>query len=209
MALNRLVKLPYPPGCIGREWKDVAPELQDWLRKVAAMAEEVQKQVTILADPASTIIQPLFAQYAEISLSAAQSTNLGAGSHVEFDTLRLVGGFPAGNVSLSTGVGQLDGIITLQNRRYLVWLQILGQCNEGRLTGGWYDLTATAITNETGTLPAGFRLQDPVSSDLCESQSILMMLDTRVAPVTMQLRFNISSLPVSVEQAIAYIFPIS
>ncbi len=52
-----------------------------------------------------------------ITLSASQTSNLSTGSHVEFDTIEQEG--TTSDISLATGSGQSDGIITLSgNKKY-------------------------------------------------------------------------------------------
>lgn len=52
---------------------------------------------------------PLTPKYITATISAAQTSNLAVGDHVEFDTVVE----DSGHISLSTGAGQADGIFTL------------------------------------------------------------------------------------------------
>ncbi len=206
---NKLTKLPYPPKLAGREWADVSGEVQEYLFKVAAMAESVTKQVTVLTEPPPSTVTPILAQYAQIYLTTTQSTNLAVGNHLQFDKLVNMGGFPTGEVSLSTGSGQANGIVTLQNRRYLTYCQLLGQTNEGVLTGAWHNLSNTQLSMEGGALATGFRLIDSANTDQTPNQTITAIFDARSAPITMKMRFLTSVTPTSIEQAFCLFFPLS
>lgn len=77
-------------------------------------------------------------QWAEIRLSANQTTNVSAGNHVEFD--QIVGASYTGLISLATGAGQADGIITLAaNRHYAIYTSLGAQINEGQAQLRWVD----------------------------------------------------------------------
>lgn len=209
MAVNRLIRLPFPPKCGGREWADCAAEIEDYLRKVAAMAEDVQRQVVKLAEPPPTSIPVILRQYAYAYISAAQTARITSGNHIEFDRFSLLGAFPAGNVAMSTGSGQANGVFTLTGRRYLVVLQVLGQTNEGFITGAWADAAGATIDNEGGLRDVGFRLLDPAVSDTCPIQQGFAIYDARFAPITMTLRFFNVSNATSIDQPTAvYFFPL-
>lgn len=63
---------------------------------------------------------PWSPKYITVTLSAGQLSRLAAGNHVEFDT---VGG-DSGHISLSTGVGQANGVLTIPEGPWLVMVSI-------------------------------------------------------------------------------------
>lgn len=49
--------------------------------------------------------------FATISLSASQNTNVQAGDHIQFDTIKQES--PSSGITVSTGAGQANGLVTL------------------------------------------------------------------------------------------------
>ncbi len=78
-------------------------------------------------------------EYLSVSLSSAQTTNLAANEHIEFDQIDEDGG-----IELQTGVGQADGIFELlSGNKYLLSAQLRPEFSgaTGELIVAWYDRT--------------------------------------------------------------------
>lgn len=87
--------------------------------------------------------------YALISLSANQTTNLAVNNHVEFDSITQVGDL----ISLSTGAGQADGIITLSaGWYYQIWFSLgSSSMTNAEVVWTWRNHPAdTTVTGVTG-----------------------------------------------------------
>lgn len=156
-----------------------------------------------------------FDSYARIKLSANQGANLGAGQHVEFNVLSFIGtAIGAADVQLSTGVGQANGIITLNNFRYIVMAHLLGQTNEGWIAAAWTNGAGALIENELGIAgQAQVRqqfLSDSDTTDICGAPTTCwFILDATGAPIVMQNRFLGSSNPQFIySNSYVYIVPI-
>ena len=86
-------------------------------------------------------------QYAFLTLSGNQTTNIAVNNHIEFDTID-------GNLILSTGAGQADGKITL----YADYLYRLKAClytdfvNNGEIGYRWYDITNSNYIGSAGVV---------------------------------------------------------
>ena len=81
-------------------------------------------------------------KFCSASLSADQTANITATSHIEFDTLDEDGG-----ITLATGVGQADGIFTLlAGKKYFLSGAVRPEFSgaTGQLVMAWYDITNTA-----------------------------------------------------------------
>jgi len=86
--------------------------------------------------------------YLLASLSADQTTNLGVGNHVEFDSEAKRGTA----ISLATGAGQANGLFTLTGgKTYEIEVNIGAECNEGTAEMRWYvDPADTELVDDTG-----------------------------------------------------------
>ena len=81
-------------------------------------------------------------KFCSASLSADQTANITATSHIEFDTLDEDGG-----ITLATGAGQADGIFTLlAGKKYFLSGAVRPEFSgaTGQLVMAWYDITNTA-----------------------------------------------------------------
>lgn len=101
-------------------------------------------------------------KFCSASLSANQTTNIGANDHVEFDTLDEDGG-----IVLQTGSGQADGIFELLGgKKYYLEASVrprFGGSN-GAVTLAWYDITNSAEIGRRAAFEAGTSTSDDANS---------------------------------------------
>lgn len=138
------------------------------------------------------ITPPFFSQYAVVANAAVQTLRIVVANHLEYDFLANAGGMPASLVTLSTGVGQANGVITITGRRFWIYTFIATNCNEGNIFLNWTTTAGVAIPQEWGgTLFSPSRASDPVASDSCPLQTGLSgIVDATGGPVTLESRFS-------------------
>lgn len=126
--------------------------------------------------------------WAEISLSANQTTNLAEDNHVEWDLIQGMG--HTGLISLSTGAGQLDGLITLAaGRIYVVYGYLGAQVDEGNISIRWRDHSNDSVLiSMEGVGSRSLLTNDPGSvTDNCPTMCECIVLDCRTAGKTIKL----------------------
>lgn len=107
---------------------------------------------------------------AEIALGGNQTSNLSNGMHIEFD---LISGSlaDAGLVSLATGSGQADGVVTLQPGTYKIDVDISAFFNSSSgYTEARLELSSGAnFDTDTGEIPRVLLLESDSSLDRSDS----------------------------------------
>lgn len=146
-------KLPHNPGQQQTFNKEVLSKLDDLLNRVTTLEdnEEANEQV--------------YADWAMIALDAAQTSNISVSNHIEFD---LIAARSDTNITLATGSGQSDGLITLPaDKQFLIVLFVHAYMNEGYFRVQLFDHTlGAAIIGDTGEDAAiDLFVSDPVALD--------------------------------------------
>jgi len=152
-----------------------------------------------------------FNSYATIYLSAAQTARISAGNHMEFDSVSYVGTVvDSGDVSVTTGSGQSNGLVTLSNKRFLVWPVLWAEINEGYLGIGQYDHAGGTLADEAGDGIGRFFLLDSNNGDLGPRANAFFIVDATSSAFEIKWMFETSLVlnPVSVNGEI-YCMPLS
>lgn len=178
----------------------------------AVIALQTKVGIDGSADPASldnrvAVLEasPLALSYLYARLSANQTTNLAVSNHVEFDTKKSAGG----DISLSVGVGQLNGIFTLaQDKLYEVEYGVSMEVNEGIFTIDLYDNAGgTPITDVSGITAPQLYGVDNSASDQTEFGTAKTLIDTTGAPLDLEFRItaNVNIVHVKFGRSFVYI----
>ena len=104
------------------------------------------------------LISGINPEWAYVTLSGDQSTNLSADDHVEFDTIQ-----EAGSIILATGSGQANGLITLEaDQTYELKAVLAADFSgpSGNFRARWYDETGAAYKGQQCEIAALTHTQD-------------------------------------------------
>jgi hypothetical protein len=141
------------------------------------------------------LLGKLFKNYAEVYLSANQTARFAVGQHIEFNSVVRVG-LTSGDVSVSTGVDQANGDISLANHRYFFIAYTLGNCTDpGALFWSVTDTGGTGIIGEDTLGISGGRMlsNGAAGGETCGAYTFGVV----TSPKTLQLRFTLSTNPTS------------
>lgn len=110
------------------------------------------------------------------------------GAHFEFDSVAYRGTkIGPGHVSVSTGVGQANGIVTANGFRYLVVTQGYAVIDETTMELDWTTTVGAPILDEAGLSMDGVLRRDGFGFDNTPAGASFQVLDA-TAPVVMELR---------------------
>ncbi len=102
--IQKVIERPYMPQIVPRTLVGVQEAFSSLVRTLFDIFSQYGFAINSLIDDVD-----FQGEYAVASMSGRQTSNLGSGNHIEFDTLVTNGSL----VTLSTGAGQADGKLTL------------------------------------------------------------------------------------------------
>jgi hypothetical protein len=134
-----------------------------------------------------------FSEYTRVYMSGDQTTRISVGNHVEFDSIIHKGAATANAISVSTGVDQANGIITVGGtRRYLMIWNAYTTTNEGYEIAQWTDTLGAIIAEETGLdTPLALKRRDTGSNN-DNNMNIVgqSIIDTSGGDIVMECRWT-------------------